>query len=263
VQIVVASSREGDTDHVVFDDVVGEYARTRPGYPDEALDWITGRSGLRSGSDVLDLAAGTGKLTRSLVARGFRVTAVEPLPGMRAQLERDLPDVLVLDGRAERIPLADAAFDAVLVGQAFHWFEPYAALDEVARVLRPEGWLVLLWNLWDLDDPLQRSLDDLIAPLATGRIRNLTTGNHPYGEWSSALGADLRFADAERARFAHSVVLDAAATGERVASTSQVQSAPAAVRDAAIAAARELVASMPGGRGSFRYRTDVDVMRRR
>jgi ubiquinone/menaquinone biosynthesis C-methylase UbiE len=263
MQIVATGSREGDTDHVVFDGVVGEYARTRPGYPDEALDWITGRTGLRSGSDVLDLAAGTGKLTRSLVSRGFRVTAVEPLPGMRSQLERDLPEVLVRDGTAERIPLGEAAFDAVVVGQAFHWFEPYAALDEVARVLRPQGWLVLLWNLWDLDDPLQRSLDDLIAPLATGRIRNLTTGNHPYGGWSCALAADLRFGDAEQARFAHSVLLDAAATGERMASSSQVQSAPAAERAAAIAAAHDLVARMPDGRGTFRYRTEVDITRRR
>jgi ubiquinone/menaquinone biosynthesis C-methylase UbiE len=247
----------------VFDSVVGEYARTRPGYPDDALDWIAARTGLGVDSEVLDLAAGTGKLTRSLVERGCTVTAVEPLPGMRSQLERDLPEVVVLDGKAEQIPLADASFDAVLVGQAFHWFEPYAALEEVARVLRPRGWLVLLWNLWDLDDHLQRSLDEIITPLATGRIRNLTTGNHPYGEWSPALAADARFADAEQARFAHSVVLDAAATGERVASSSQVQSAPAAEREAAIAAARDLVASMPGGHATFRYRTEVDIARRR
>jgi ubiquinone/menaquinone biosynthesis C-methylase UbiE len=263
MRIVASSAPVGDTDHVVFDGVVGEYARTRPGYPDEALDWITGRTGLRAGSDVLDLAAGTGKLTRSLATRGLRVTAVEPLPGMRSQFEHDLPDVVVLDGKAERIPLADAAFDAVLVGQAFHWFEPYAALDEVARVLRPQGWLVLLWNLWDLGDPLQRSLDEIIAPLATGRIRNLTTGNHPYGAWSSALADDARFGDAEQARFAHSVVLDAAATGERIASSSQVQSARAPEREAAIAAARDLVATLPGGHGTFRYRTDVDIARRR
>jgi ubiquinone/menaquinone biosynthesis C-methylase UbiE len=263
MQIVATSPREGDASHVVFDDVVREYARTRPGYPDEALDWIASRTGLRAGSDVLDLAAGTGKLTRSLVARGYRVAAVEPLPGMRSQLAHDLPEIVVLEGKAEQIPLRDASFEAVLVGQAFHWFEPHAALDEVARVLRPGGWLVLLWNLWDLDDPLQRSLDEIIAPLATGHIRNLTTGSHPYGEWPSALAADARFGDAEQARFAHSVVLDSASTGERIASSSQVQSAPAAEREAAIAAARRLVASMPGGHGTFGYQTEVDITRRR
>jgi ubiquinone/menaquinone biosynthesis C-methylase UbiE len=263
MQIVVGRPSEGDSSHVVFDGVVDEYARTRPGYPRAALDWIAGRTGLGAGDDVLDLAAGTGKLTRSLGERDYRVTAVEPLPGMRAQLERDLPTTVVLDGRAERIPLADASFDAVFVGQAFHWFEPYAALDEIVRVLRPAGSLVLLWNLWDLDDPLQRSLDEIIAPLATGRIRNLTTESHPYGAWSSALAAHAELGDAERARFPHRVVLDAAATGDRVASSSQVQSAPAAARDAAIAAARALVAGLPGGRATFRYQTEIDIARRR
>jgi ubiquinone/menaquinone biosynthesis C-methylase UbiE len=263
MQIGRRSPGEGDGSHVVFDGVVGEYARTRPGYPDEALDWIAAMTAVEVGSEVLDLAAGTGKLTRSLVERGLTVTAVEPLPGMRSRLEHDLPGVVVLDGKAEQLPLADAAFDAVLVGQAFHWFDPYAALDEIARVLRPGAWLVLLWNLWDLDDPLQRSLDDIIAPLATGRIRNLTTGCHPYGEWSAALAADPRFGDAEQARFEHSVVLDAVATGERIASSSQVQSAPAAERDAAVASARGLVERMPGGQGTFFYQTEVDIARRR
>jgi SAM-dependent methyltransferase len=254
--------RDGNATHVVFDGVVGEYARTRPGYPGEALDWAAAATRLRPGSDVLDLAAGTGKLTASLVARGYRVVAVEPLPGMRAQLEDDLPDISVLDGTAEAIPLGDSSFDAVCVGQAFHSFEPYAALDEIARVLRPGGWLVLLWNLWDLDDPVPAGIDEIIAPLATGRIRALTTGSHPYGEWPRALAGDGRFAAAEKARFAHSDMLDATAAGERVASSSQVQSAAPAERDAAIAAARALVAALPGGRGSFSYQTEIDLWRR-
>jgi ubiquinone/menaquinone biosynthesis C-methylase UbiE len=257
------SPGEGDANHAVFDAVAGEYARTRPGYPDDALEWVAGRAGLEAGSDVLDLAAGTGKLTTSLVARDYRVVAVEPLPGMRSQLEQALPDVVVLEGTAERIPLADASFDAVVVGQAFHWFEPYAALDEIARVLRPGGRLVLLWNLWDLDDPLQAALDEIIAPLATGRIRNLTTGSHPYGEWSAALATDPRFRADGHARFAHTVTLDANAASERIASSSQVQSAPAAERGAAIAAAYALVAGIPGGRGTFLYQTEIDIARRR
>ena len=188
---------------------------------------------------------------------------MEPLPGMRAQLVQALPEVVALAGTAERIPLPASSFDAVLVGQAFHWFEPDAALDEIARVLRPGGRLVLLWNLWDLDDPLQRALDRLIAPLATGRIRNLTTASHPYGAWSAALASDPRFDAAEQARFAHSVTLDADATADRVASISQVQSAAASDGEAVIAAARALVAGLPGGRGSFRYQTEIDIVRRR
>jgi len=262
-QIVNRPPAEGDATHAVFDGVAGEYARTRPGYPDDALDWVEARAGLGACSDVLDLAAGTGKLTVSLVVRGYRVVAVEPIAGMRAELERALPDVVLLEGTAERIPLANSSFDAVLVGQAFHWFEPYAALDEVARVLRPGGRLVLLWNLWDLDDPLQQALDEIVAPLATGRIRPLTTGSHPYGEWSGALRSDPRFHDSEQARFAHCVTLDAHATSERVSSISQVQSAPAPDRDAAIAAAHALVAGLPGGRSTFRYQTEIEIARRR
>jgi ubiquinone/menaquinone biosynthesis C-methylase UbiE len=262
-QIVRDGSGMGDADHAVFDRVVGEYARTRPDYPGAALDWIARTTGLEPGADVLDLAAGTGKLTRSLAARGYRLVAVEPLPGMRGQLVHDLPDVRVLDGTAEQIPLGDTSLDAVLVGQAFHWFEPYAALDEIARVLRSGGWLVLLWNLWDLDDPMQAALDRIVAPLATGRIRVLTTGSHPYGEWPGALASDDRFEASAQARFTHHVELDAAATSERLATASQVQSAPAADRDAAIAAAHRLVARMPGGRATFRYQTEIDVVRRR
>jgi SAM-dependent methyltransferase len=253
----------GDGDHAVFDHVAGEYARTRPDYPAAALERLVQATGLTPGSDVLDLAAGTGKLTVALVARGLRVIAVEPLPRMRAQLERELPHVVVLDGTAEQIPLEDASFDVVCVAQAFHWFEPRAAVAEVARVLRPGGWLALLWNLWDVDDPMQAALDRIVEPLATGRIRPLTTGNHPHGAWPAALAASDAFASAERARFPHAVELDAVSTGERVASISQVQSAPEHERAVAIARARSLVAALPDGRGSFRYQTELELWRRR
>jgi SAM-dependent methyltransferase len=252
-----------DDGQASFDAVVGPYSRTRPGYPDEALDWLAARAGLGPGSRVLDLAAGTGKLTASLVARGYEVTAVEPLPGMRAQLARDVPAARVLAGRAEQIPLGDRSIDVVCVGQAFHWFEPQPALDEIVRVLAPAGSLALCWNLWDLADPAQAALDRIVAPLETGRIRHLTTGNHPYGSWSEVLAADERLEAVATARFAHSVELDAAAAAERVASMSQVESAPERERVATIAAARELVQEMPSGRGVFRYQTEIDIRRRR
>ncbi len=153
--------------------------------------------------------------------------------------------------------------DAVTVGQAFHWFEPEQALDEIARVLVPGGSLALLWNLWDLDDPSQAALDRIVTPLETGRIRHLTTGNHPCGHWSGALAGDLRFDSGTSAWFAHEVVLDAAGVAARVASMSQVQSAAANERAAAIEAARELVAEMPGARAAFRFQTEIDIRRRR
>src|ERR1700744_1056654 len=118
------------------------YERGRPPYPPEALDWLLPPGARR----VLDLGAGTGKLTRQLAARGLDVVAVEPLEGMRAELSRVLPGTEVLDGSAEQIPLPDGAVDAVLAAQAWHWVTPERAAPEVARVLRPGGRLGLVWN---------------------------------------------------------------------------------------------------------------------
>lgn len=143
-----------------FGSVAETYERARPLYADEAVDWIAER--LPFGR-VLDLAAGTGKLTQQLVARGVDVVAVEPDPGMRAVLRRVLPDVELHDGFAENIPLADASVDAISVGQAFHWFDGERALAEMRRVLRPGGGVALLWNRWDAEDPLLGAVDRLLA----------------------------------------------------------------------------------------------------
>jgi len=125
-----------------FDLAAEEYEATRPSYPDELLDLLP----VASDATVLDLGAGTGKLTRVLARRYARVIAVEPLDGMRGILERVVPDVEVLAGTAEQIPLADASVDAVFAAQAFHWFDHDRAVPEIARVLRPGGVLALVWN---------------------------------------------------------------------------------------------------------------------
>jgi ubiquinone/menaquinone biosynthesis C-methylase UbiE len=129
------------------------YDRVRPEYSAEALDLVTARLGLVRDAEVLDLAAGTGKLTRALVERFARVTAVEPDPGMRAVLGRVTDSHSVLEGRAEEIPLQDDTVDAVFVGQAFHWFSTREAVAEIERVLRPCGGLVLIWNAWSRPEP--------------------------------------------------------------------------------------------------------------
>ncbi len=127
-----------------FGAAAAAYAEHRPGYPAEAVGWAlapVAGAPLR----LLDLAAGTGKLTEALLPRG-EVTAVEPDPAMLAELQARLPGVHAVEGSAEAIPLPDASFDAVLAGQAWHWFDADRALAEVARVLRPGGVLAALWN---------------------------------------------------------------------------------------------------------------------
>lgn len=124
------------------------YALSRPAYPDAAVTWLL-PDDAGAHTRVLDLAAGTGKLTTSLVARGLQVTAVEPSDAMRDELHSALPGVEAVAGLADAIPLEDASVDAVLVGQAWHWFTPETAVPEVARVLRPGGRLGIVWNVRD------------------------------------------------------------------------------------------------------------------
>jgi SAM-dependent methyltransferase len=132
-----------------FDRAAADYERGRPGYPQEAIDLLATELEFGAGSIVVDLAAGTGKLTRGLIMTGAHVVAVEPVPGMREQLVRLVPDAETLAGTAEAIPLADASADALLVAQAFHWFDTPAAAREIHRVLRPGGGLGVIWNVWD------------------------------------------------------------------------------------------------------------------
>ncbi|MGW4212804.1 class I SAM-dependent methyltransferase [Lentzea sp. NPDC004789] len=128
------------------------YAEHRPDYPVAAIRWALEPLGTSARLDVLDLAAGTGKLTSGLVAEGHRVTAVEPNEQMLTELVRRVHDVRALPGHAEHIPVPDQTVDAVLVGTAFHWFDQEKALPEIARVLRPGGVVAAMWNEPDLSD---------------------------------------------------------------------------------------------------------------
>ena len=146
-----------------FESVASDYERHRPEYPAAALQWAAERIGLEPGARVLDVGAGTGKLTRGLVALGFDVVAVEPGAPMLAQLRSAVPEAEAFEGAAESIALPDAGIAAAFAGQAYHWFDRERALPELHRVIRAGGGLALLWNWWDERDPLQRELAEIVG----------------------------------------------------------------------------------------------------
>jgi SAM-dependent methyltransferase len=132
-----------------FASMAATYERGRPDYPPAVADALMAELEIAPGAPVLDLAAGTGKLTRRLVAAGLEVLAVEPQPQLRARLAADIGAERVRDGVAEEIPLADASVDAVTVADGFHWFDHVRALAEIRRVLRPGGGLAVLNSVPD------------------------------------------------------------------------------------------------------------------
>jgi SAM-dependent methyltransferase len=176
-----------------FAEVAGAYERGRPTYPEEAVRWLLGDEP----RDVVDLGAGTGKLTRVLVGLGHRVTAVEPLDAMRAELEAAVPGVTAVSGNAEHLPLEDASVDVVACAQSFHWFDHAVALPEIARVLRPGGLLALVWN----------SRDDRVGWVA--QLSEII-GNETVADWDVQIPIDASglFGPVERADFHFEQVLD-------------------------------------------------------
>ena len=149
-----------------FDRAADTYERARPGYPDEAVDWLLASRP----QDVLDLGAGTGKLTRALVGRVRTIHAVDPSPNMLAQLASAVPQARTAVGTAEAIPLDDDSVDAVLAAQAWHWVDPERAVPEVRRVLRPGGVLGLIWNVRDEAVPWVARLTEIIHGSAAERF---------------------------------------------------------------------------------------------
>lgn len=167
-----------------FSDAATVYEQARPGYPPVALAWLGEHLALGPRRRVLDLAAGTGKLTRGLLEQGARVLALEPVEGMRHTLARAVPGAVVVAGVAQAIPLGTGTVDAITVAQALHWFATAPALREMHRVLRPGSLLAVVWNRRDLTDPLQATLHRLMAPLRGDVPSNAS------GEWRRVLEND-------------------------------------------------------------------------
>ena len=206
-----------DRRELCFDLVAEEYERTRPTYPPAILDALP----LGRDASVLDLGAGTGKLTRLLTARYREVTAVEPLANMRAVLERAVPGARALAGSAERIPLGDASVDGAFAAQAFHWFEKAAALPEIARVLRTNGVFAVVWNEPDESKPDPRPADFVAEVHA---LHDAVP--HPWKEepeWEELLEQSGLFAEVHgRTAIPHDHVLDHAAMLDNLRSTSWI-----------------------------------------
>jgi SAM-dependent methyltransferase len=203
------------------------YERGRPSYPPEAIDWLL-PPGAR---DVLDLGAGTGKLTTRLVERGLQVIAVDPIPEMLEVLTRSLPETPALLGTAEEIPLADDSVDAVLVAQAWHWFDVDRAVREVARVLRPGGRLGLVWNTRDERSGWVKDLGDIIG--------------HENDPFTDKVSLPAPFTDVQRHHVEWTSYLTPQALVDLVASRSYCITSPTEVRTRTLDRVRELLATHP------------------
>ncbi|MTD15583.1 methyltransferase domain-containing protein [Nakamurella sp. YIM 132087] len=226
-------------DHArAFGPAAGLYDASRPGYPDAVVDALL--ADVPTGT-VVDVGAGTGKLTALLAARRPDVVAVEPSEGMRTQLAAVLPGVGVLDGAGERIPVPDGSVAAVLAAQAWHWVDPVAGSAEVVRALRPGGVLGLVWNTRDEQVDWVGELGRLLASAdGPGRGRFLPDVRPPLQPLDSGRVDWLQPMTADR-------LVDLVATRSYVLLQSEADRADL------LAAVRELTATHPdlAGRAEF------------
>jgi SAM-dependent methyltransferase len=215
-----------------------EYEAARPSYPAEAVRWSLPDDARR----VLDLGAGTGKLTQSLQELGLETVAVEPDDAMRALIPGPS-----LAGTAEAIPLPDASVDAVVVGQAFHWFDAALAMPEIVRVLRPGGSVGMLWNMYDDAVPWVAEFCKVWRPESMRSLAQLSN-DPPYD--GPAFGLTV----AERRFFSHEQPADRALLATQLRSISHFILLPEDEREAGIA---EAVATAPQGSFGLPHVTDT------
>jgi SAM-dependent methyltransferase len=244
-----------------FAGVADDYERGRPGYPAEAVDAIRMGLMLDAGARIADLGAGTGKLTRVLAAAGFDVVAVEPLPALRARLEAEQPGLPTIAGTAEDLPLPDASVDVVACADAFHWFDGARAVPELARVIRPEGGLALLWN-----EPAEERTG---TPPWAVEIRALVEAlrpDHPGFSKDQGRGAVTASPDFDTLHYAearHVHQTDRAGVLAAIASISYVSALPEPERRALLNTADDVLARAGVEKIEAPLRTTVWTARRR
>jgi len=237
------------------------YEQARPGYPEAAVAHLVDGLGLAPGDTVVDLGAGTGKLTRALIEHGADPLAVEPVEAMRGIFASVLPGVPVTGAVAEALPLRAGSVTAVTIGQAFHWFDASAALAEIHRVLGPGGRLGLVWNVRDESvgwvAALTRLVDSHVGAGPTFRS----------GAWHRAFDSTPRFGPLHAATFPHEQRVDVDGVLARVASISYIAALSEAERRRVANQVRVLLAGHPdtAGREEFviRHHTEVFWSERR
>jgi ubiquinone/menaquinone biosynthesis C-methylase UbiE len=243
-----------------FGAAAAAYAEHRPNYAQAAVRWALE---LAPGPRVLDLGAGTGKLTATLVALGAEVIAVEPDSAMLTELRRALPAVRALPGSAEAIPLPDASVDAVLAGNALHWFDMNVAGPEIARVLAPGGILAGLWNVMDNRVDWVAGLERVSGSAAIGARDTLSS-------WRAATtdmhlpntGLVAQFGSPEQAEFPHGQRRTADSLVATIATRAGMLVMPEQEQEATLGRIRAFLASRPEtARGEFTLPMLTGVLR--
>jgi len=239
-----------------FDAAADTYERSRPSYPPDAVAWLTSNLRIEPGARVADLAAGTGKLTTLIARLGADLIAVEPVPGMGAILRQVVPDVGLIAGTAEAIPVRDAALNAVTVAQAFHWFDADVAFAELARVLRPGGRVGLIWNARDRSEAW---VDEAWGVM--DRLEKHAPWRDHENWRDSALGDRGGFGPMHTAEFHHEQILSRDAVLDRFRGVSHIAVLPEDEREVVIDEVREILASHPDTAGrdtlTIPYRVDA------
>ncbi len=217
------------------------YELARPGYPDEAVAVLRDDVGIAAGTTVCDLevAAGTGKLTRRLLELGASVVAVEPVDAMRDQLRVAVPDADAMEGHAESIPLPDGSVDVVTVAQAFHWFDAPAALAEIGRILTPGGVLAILWNERDETTAWVAEMSRLI------RWHERTVSRYQHVDWAAVVAEAQRFTPLQERSFRWEQPMTRDLLADRVRSISYIAVMPSSERERLAAEVSALVGRLP------------------
>ena len=219
------------------------YEKVRPEYPQDAVDLLVRELGIAPGRVVVDVGAGTGKLTRALAPTGATLIAVEPLAEMRERLAESVPTAVPFDGTAERMALRDGSAHAITVAQAFHWFDGDRALAEFHRVLAPQGRLGLIWNVRDRRAPWVAAFDALVDAVDPDRP------DHQTGKWRAAFERTTLFGPLREHDVAYAQTLRPAEVVDRAGTVSSIAALPGAERERILDRFRELAATHPDIRG--------------